>query len=88
MEKVDEEEKKSPVWNCGSSLYDSFELNAFKRQLDLAITSTSHFSDPLPPQPQPELVSKRSSNISRFLHKLRSVFRSKPTSNSISACFK
>ncbi|CAH2080238.1 unnamed protein product [Thlaspi arvense] len=31
----------SQVWDCGSSLYDSFELNSFKRQLDSAISASS-----------------------------------------------
>lgn len=31
----------SHVWDCGSSLYDSFELNSFKRQLDSAISASS-----------------------------------------------
>ncbi|KAH7513775.1 hypothetical protein FEM48_Zijuj11G0017900 [Ziziphus jujuba var. spinosa] len=54
----------SHVWDCGSSLYDSFELNSFKRQLDSAIAcrtmSMPHLSDRsrgrpplLPPRPPP-----------------------------------
>lgn len=31
----------SHVWDCGSSLYDSFELNSFKRQLESAISASS-----------------------------------------------
>ncbi|XP_010436884.1 PREDICTED: uncharacterized protein LOC104720705 [Camelina sativa] len=31
----------SHVWDCGSTLYDSFELNSFKRQLDSAISTSS-----------------------------------------------
>lgn len=31
----------SLVWDCGSTLYDSFELNSFKRQLDSAISASS-----------------------------------------------
>ncbi|XP_010441359.1 PREDICTED: uncharacterized protein LOC104724553 [Camelina sativa] len=31
----------SHVWDCGSTLYDSFELNSFKRQLDSAISASS-----------------------------------------------
>ncbi|KAF8103328.1 hypothetical protein N665_0188s0266 [Sinapis alba] len=33
--------ESSNVWDCGSSLYDSFELNSFKRQLDSAISASS-----------------------------------------------
>ncbi|AQL03710.1 hypothetical protein Zm00014a_002682 [Zea mays] len=29
------------VWDCGSMLYDSYELTAFKRQLDAAVLSSS-----------------------------------------------
>ncbi|PON45255.1 hypothetical protein PanWU01x14_260850 [Parasponia andersonii] len=76
---------KSLVWDCGSTLYDSFELNSFKRQLDSAISSSSRsFSMPhLPdrralPRPPPA-PAKKSSKISRSLNKLlRSVFRPKP----------
>lgn len=85
-------EPKSQVWDCGSSLYDSFELNSFKRQLDSAIScrtmSMPHLSDrrradPLPPGPPPPKqtpasVNKKSSKISRSLNKLlRSVFKSR-----------
>lgn len=29
------------VWDCGSTLYDSFELNSFKNQLDSAIANSN-----------------------------------------------
>ncbi|KAF5478118.1 hypothetical protein F2P56_004705 [Juglans regia] len=81
---------KSLVWDCGSSLYDSFELNSFKRQLDSAIScrtmSMPHLPDRrAPPKPQPPpSVPKKSSKISRSLQKLlRSVFKPKPTSTSV-----
>ncbi|KAF8412139.1 hypothetical protein HHK36_000095 [Tetracentron sinense] len=80
------EEAKSLLWDCGSSLYDSFELKSFERQLDSAIVSRTssmpRLSDPRAPQPPPPLpVSKRTWKISRSFHKLlRVVFRSKPTS--------
>lgn len=75
------------VWDCGSSLYDSFELNSLKRQLDSAIASRSLSMPHLPgrrclPPPPPLPPSKRPSKISRSLHKfLRSVFRHKPNSS-------
>ncbi|PON82466.1 hypothetical protein TorRG33x02_217110 [Trema orientale] len=78
---------KSLVWDCGSTLYDSFELNSFKRQLDSAISSSSRsFSMPhlqdrraLPRPPPAPAPAKKSSKISRSLNKLlRSVFRPKP----------
>lgn len=68
------------VWDCGSSLYDSFELNAFERQLDSAISSRTmsmpHLSDHRrqPPPPPINKISK----IHRSLHRLiRSIFRPK-----------
>ncbi|KAA0042691.1 putative inactive serine/threonine-protein kinase slob1 isoform X1 [Cucumis melo var. makuwa] len=82
------------VWDCGSSLYDSFELNSLKRQLDSAIASRTLSMPHLPgrrcllppPPPPPPPPSKRSSKISRSLHKfLRSVFRHK--TNSIPGSF-
>ncbi|XP_074561522.1 uncharacterized protein LOC141817793 [Curcuma longa] len=37
---------KSQVWDCGSSLYDSFELNSFMLRLDSAIASSRCLSMP------------------------------------------
>lgn len=76
------------VWDCGSSLYDSFELNSLKRQLDSAIASRTLSMPHLPtrrcllPPPPPLPPSKKPSKISRSLHKfLRSVFGHKPNSS-------
>ncbi|KAL0447782.1 UNVERIFIED_CONTAM: hypothetical protein Slati_1906100 [Sesamum latifolium] len=71
------------LWDCGSSLYDSFELKAFERELDSAIASSRSLSMPhlpdsrlAPPPPPPSSNKKPSSKISRSLHRLiRSVFR-------------
>ncbi|KAJ7952124.1 Avr9/Cf-9 rapidly elicited protein [Quillaja saponaria] len=95
--------KSVNVWDCGSTLYDSFELNSFNRQLDSAILSSSrtlsmpHLPDrrvPLSqqPQPQPQTTSlhtpKKSSKISRSLHKLlRSVFKPNKPNNSSGSFF-
>ncbi|KAG1335167.1 hypothetical protein COCNU_03G012860 [Cocos nucifera] len=73
----------SLVWDCGSSLYDSFELKSFKRQLDSAIASRClsmpHLSEPPPLPPSPVLNPKKHSKFSKSLHKLlRSVFRLRP----------
>ncbi|CAA7028364.1 unnamed protein product [Microthlaspi erraticum] len=38
---ISNKKTSSHVWDCGSSLYDSFELNSFKRQLDSAISASS-----------------------------------------------
>ncbi|KAK2966843.1 hypothetical protein RJ640_027802 [Escallonia rubra] len=81
--------QQRPVWDCGSSLYDSFELKSFERQLDSAITSSRtlsmpHLSNrqPRPPPQQPQSPPKKSSKISRSPQKLlRSVFRPKQQSN-------
>ena len=85
----EEEEAKSRIWDCDSSLYDSFELKSFKRQLDSAIVSSSrtfsmpHLSDLRQPPPPPP-ASKKPSKLSRSFNKLlRSVFRSKPHPQSL-----
>ncbi|KAM1209104.1 hypothetical protein ACFX2I_014782 [Malus domestica] len=94
--------KLKPVWDCGSSLYDSFELDSFKRQLDSAIScrtmSMPHLSDrrapPPPPQPAITASSKKpsSNKLSRSIQKLlRSVFKpnTKPSnSNNSGVVFK
>ncbi|KAK4262872.1 hypothetical protein QN277_028371 [Acacia crassicarpa] len=79
--------KATNLWDCGSTLYDSFELNSFKRHLDSAIANSArslsmpHLSDRRlpeqpPPPPPPSTVSKKPFKISRSLHKfLRSVFK-------------
>ncbi|XP_059444127.1 uncharacterized protein LOC132176031 [Corylus avellana] len=83
------EKPKSLVWDCGSTLYDSFELNSFKRQLDSAICSRTQSMPHLPnrraaPPPPPQPPTKKSSRISRSLHKLlRSMFKPKPTSTAV-----
>ncbi|XP_055819529.1 uncharacterized protein LOC129888603 [Solanum dulcamara] len=81
---------KPLIWDCGSSLYDSFELKSFERQLDSAISSRSlsmpHLPDRrvlIPPstdrqQQQTQPISKKTSRISRSFQKLlKSVFRAK-----------
>ncbi|KAL9677888.1 hypothetical protein QQ045_015725 [Rhodiola kirilowii] len=76
----------SQVWDCGSSLYDSFELNSFNRQLDSAIKASSRtLSMPHLPEPLPAMTitnsrhqlvySKKVGTISKSLkNALRSVF--------------
>ncbi|KFK32992.1 hypothetical protein AALP_AA6G315300 [Arabis alpina] len=74
----------SHVWDCGSTLYDSFELNSFKRQLDSAISasartmSMSHLPDrripetlpPPPPPPRQETSSSTSSGNKKHSNKI------------------
>ncbi|XP_027341427.1 uncharacterized protein LOC113854565 [Abrus precatorius] len=83
---------KRNMWDCGSTLYDSYELNSFKRQLDSAIAnspinrtlSMPHVPErylSLQPQPQPQPLSSNNNNktfkISRPFQKLlRFVFKS------------
>ncbi|RRT71549.1 hypothetical protein B296_00031488 [Ensete ventricosum] len=68
------------VWDCGSSLYDSFELKSFMRQLDSAVAtrcmSMPHLSETPPRAPAPS--EKKRSRFSRSVQKLlRSVLRIK-----------
>ncbi|KAI6707095.1 hypothetical protein NL676_010057 [Syzygium grande] len=81
-----ERAKSSQLWDCGSTLYDSFELRSFKRTLDSAIVSRTlsmphipghRLEPPGPPRPQPLSAPllpppppKRGSKISRSLQKL------------------
>nr|KYP67381.1 hypothetical protein KK1_013709 [Cajanus cajan] len=86
---------RSNLWDCGSTLYDSFELNSFKRQLDSAIANSARTlsmprlaEHPLhapPKQPPPSVVvSRKSFNFSRSFQKLvRSVFKSNNKSTSV-----
>ncbi|KAG5228263.1 inactive serine/threonine-protein kinase [Salix suchowensis] len=62
---------KALVWDCGSALYDSFELKSFERQLDSAMNSRTLSMPHLPDRRKP-------SKISRSLNKfLKSMFKSK-----------
>ncbi|CAI0441605.1 unnamed protein product [Linum tenue] len=67
------------VWDCGSALYDSFELRSFEKQLDSAINSGRTLSmphlpdrrvapDPAPSNTAPSRISK---SVQRFF---KSVF--------------
>ncbi|KAK7308945.1 hypothetical protein RJT34_05298 [Clitoria ternatea] len=71
------------VWDCGSTLYDSFELNSFKRQLDSAIASSPrtfsmpHLAERRVAVAERHQPSRKSFNISRSVQKLlRTVFKS------------
>ncbi|KAI5383485.1 uncharacterized protein LOC127108239 [Lathyrus oleraceus] len=46
------EEKQRKQWDCGSTLYDSYELNSFKRQIDSAIANSPR-THSMPHLPQP-----------------------------------
>ncbi|KAK9121754.1 hypothetical protein Syun_019388 [Stephania yunnanensis] len=84
--KQEVDQPKSSLWDCGSSLYDSFEKKSFERQLNSAIASRSFSMPRLPPTssmlPPPQPTKKpAASKISRSLNKfLRSVFRPKSSS--------
>ncbi|KAI3707100.1 hypothetical protein L6452_25316 [Arctium lappa] len=86
---------KRQVWDCDSSLYDSFELKSFEQRLDSAIISSRTMSMPhlssssvrrQPPPPPPshhKPTSKKPFRLTRSLHKLlRSVFRLRPNHHS------
>ncbi|KAJ0770159.1 hypothetical protein HanPI659440_Chr07g0254051 [Helianthus annuus] len=85
---------KREVWDCESSLYDSFELKSFERQLDSAISSRTmsmpHLSSTTSVRHQPPLsdhkpASKKQSRLTRSLNKLiRAVFRPKDNHHSSS----
>ncbi|KAI8569748.1 hypothetical protein RHMOL_Rhmol02G0301200 [Rhododendron molle] len=94
MEKA-QEKPVSLVWDCGSSLYDSFERKSLERQLHSAISSRTlsmpHLSDsraagPPPPPPRKPLptqhvAKKYSSRFSVSFQKLvRFVFGPKQSS--------
>ncbi|XP_058772979.1 uncharacterized protein LOC131647082 [Vicia villosa] len=104
-QKLSEKEKKEEsnysnktVWDCGSTLYDSFELNSFKHQLDSAINrslSMSHL-----PERRVTILQKSSSSsssstsvtsrkpykISRSFQKfIRSVFKSSNDKSNVSS---
>ncbi|KAJ4957094.1 hypothetical protein NE237_013877 [Protea cynaroides] len=84
-------EKKSLIWDCGSSLYDSFELNSFQRQLDSFIVSSRSLSMPHLSHSDHHhhhhhniKRSSTSSKLFRSLQKLiRSIFRSKSAPGSL-----
>ncbi|XP_056849451.1 uncharacterized protein LOC130494668 isoform X3 [Raphanus sativus] len=87
-------QKMKKVWDCESTLYDSFELNSFNRQLDNAISSSARsMSMPhLPPPPSettssPSTKKQPSNKISRSLKKLvKSIFRQKQSNTPFKAC--
>ncbi|KAG8375081.1 hypothetical protein BUALT_Bualt10G0063100 [Buddleja alternifolia] len=81
------------IWDCESSLYDSFELKSFHKHLDSAIASRTlsmpHLSERrrLPSPPPPPLTRKTtSSKISRSFRRLiGAVFRHKKNSSKINS---
>ncbi|KFK33701.1 hypothetical protein AALP_AA5G048900 [Arabis alpina] len=83
--------KNKKVWDCESTLYDSFERNSFNRQLDSAISSSARSMSmphlPPPPPLNPSLIKKQSPNkISRSLQKLiKSMFRHKQSNATLKA---
>uniref|UniRef100_M8ATH0 Uncharacterized protein n=1 Tax=Aegilops tauschii TaxID=37682 RepID=M8ATH0_AEGTA len=62
------------LWDCGSALYDSYELTAFKRQLDAAVLAGRSLSMPhLPaasPAVQPAGRRKRARRLPALLRRL------------------
>ncbi|XP_076894726.1 uncharacterized protein LOC143547104 [Bidens hawaiensis] len=82
---------KREVWDCESSLYDSFELKSFEQQLDSAISSRTMSMPHLtssssvlrqPPLSDRKSASKKPSRLTRSLNKLlRAVFRTRHRSS-------
>lgn len=88
------------VWDCGSTLYDSFELNSFKNQLDSAIAGSNIINRTLSMSHLPErrvtvlqkssssssVMSKKPYKISRSFQKfIRSVFKSGNKKSNVSS---
>ncbi|TYI53733.1 hypothetical protein E1A91_D11G025400v1 [Gossypium mustelinum] len=77
QKKKQNSEGNNLIWDCGSTLYDSFEFNAFNRQLNSAIVHSRTMSMPhlvhcAPPPPPP-------SKLSRSIEKLlKSTFKFRP----------
>lgn len=105
-QKLSQEEKKESnnysnktVWDCGSTLYDSFELNSFKHQLDSAINrrtlSMSHLPErrvtvlqksPSSSSSSSSVTSRKPYKISRSFQKfIRSVFKSSNDKSNVSS---
>lgn len=91
MEELGKASEKSSnnhvIWDCGSSLYDSFERNEFHKQLNSALAartlSMPHLSHRRPPPPPPN-KKQASSKISRSFQKLiRAVFKPKTNKHSV-----
>ncbi|KAJ8451150.1 hypothetical protein Cgig2_026959 [Carnegiea gigantea] len=77
--------KQRPIWDCGSTLYDSFELDSFRKQLDSAIITSSSRTLSMPRLPSqggpPPPHKPPPSKLSRTFRKLlNSVFRPRNTS--------
>ncbi|KAE8672500.1 putative GABA transporter 2-like isoform X1 [Hibiscus syriacus] len=85
----DQKLQKTQVWDCDSNLYDSFELNSFRRQLNSAISSRTMSMPHLtgntrvPPPNPPSVSKKQQSKLSRSIQKLfKSVFKFRQSSSS------
>lgn len=92
MEKTSPQEQKKlsemrnhVIWDCGSSLYDSFELRAFEKQLDSAIASRTlsmpHLSDNNQRSLTPSKKKPMSKIFRSFQRLTRAVFRPKLNRN-------
>lgn len=105
-QKLSQEEKKESnnysnktVWDCGSTLYDSFELNSFKHQLDSAINRRALSMSHLPERrvtvlqksssssySSSSVTSRKPYKISRSFRKfIRSVFKSSNDKSNVSS---
>ncbi|CAL5053101.1 unnamed protein product [Urochloa decumbens] len=67
------------VWDCGSALYDSYELAAFTRQLDAAVLACGHRSLSMPhltaAAPPPAYAQLQEAGHRRRMRRLPSLLR-------------
>ena len=69
------------VWDCGSALYDSYELAAFTRQLDAAVLacgrslSMPHLPSAAPPPPPPDDAQLQGAGRRRRRRRLPALLR-------------
>ncbi|KAI5655356.1 hypothetical protein M9H77_32543 [Catharanthus roseus] len=95
MAKIGEQRKladmatKPLIWDCGSSLYDSFELKSFERQLDSAIHSRTLSMPHLSDRRIDDLISSppHPSSSSSSQPQQQSMSSKKSSSNKISRSF-
>ncbi|KAG6409344.1 hypothetical protein SASPL_127383 [Salvia splendens] len=79
--KKSNESSNRMIWDCGSTLYDSFELKSLQKELDSALVartlSMPHLSDRRPPPPPENTGSSRRRFFRSFQKLIRAVFRPK-----------
>ncbi|KAK7399120.1 hypothetical protein VNO78_10295 [Psophocarpus tetragonolobus] len=69
------EKVKGNLWDCGSTLYDSYELNSLKRRLNTAIANSPLNTTTQLPQQPTHKFSPTFHKLLRFLFNLPNKFR-------------